>query len=269
MTPNSKDTYKAALVVIGNEILSGRTQDSNTAWIAEQLVPQGVLLTEVRIVPDIEAEIVEAVNALRVKVDYVFTTGGIGPTHDDITASSIAKAFGVELEQHERAFQILADYYEGEENVTSPRQKMAMLPKGAKLIPNPVSGAPGFLLENVYVMAGVPRVMRAMFDDVKATLSSGKPVLSRTVTCSLQESVVADALSALQEKYSGVSIGSYPHYRGGVLGLSVVLRSTEAEALDLAMEETVDVIKDHGGQTNAFSILPEDEDEEEQPERRK
>lgn len=186
MTPDSKDIYKAALVVIGNEILSGRTQDTNTAWIAEQLVPQGVVLTEVRIVQDIESDIVEAVNALRAKSDYVFTTGGIGPTHDDITAQSLAKAFGVDLALHEKAYQILAEYYEGEDNVTAARRKMAMLPKGAKLIPNPVSGAPGFCFENVYAMAGVPRVMRAMFDDVKAMISCGKPVLSRTVTCSLQ-----------------------------------------------------------------------------------
>ncbi|MCB1529996.1 MAG: competence/damage-inducible protein A [Rhodospirillales bacterium] len=261
MTPDSKDIYKAALVVIGNEILSGRTQDTNTAWIAEQLVPQGVVLTEVRIVQDIESDIVEAVNALRAKSDYVFTTGGIGPTHDDITAQSLAKAFGVDLALHEKAYQILAEYYEGEDNVTAARRKMAMLPKGAKLIPNPVSGAPGFCFENVYAMAGVPRVMRAMFDDVKAMISCGKPVLSRTVTCSLQESLVADALSRLQEKYPQVSIGSYPHYRGGVLGLSVVLRSTEVESLDLAMEEAVDIIKGHGGKTNAMSIMS-DEDRE-------
>ena len=167
---SNKDLYSVAFVIIGNEILSGRTQDANTPWLAENLVSMGVVLHQVRIVPDIEDEIVAAVNELRKKVDYVFTTGGIGPTHDDITASSIAKAFGITLELNKDAYDILARHYGGEQHVTAPRKKMAMIPAGASLINNPVSGAPGFQIGNVFVLAGVPRIMQAMFDEVKTRL---------------------------------------------------------------------------------------------------
>lgn len=255
MTSDSqKDTYSVALIVIGNEILSGRTQDTNTSWIAENLMSMGVVLHQVRVVPDIESEIIGAVHDLKDKVDYVFTTGGIGPTHDDITAESIAKAFDTRLMLHHDAYQILVRHYGSEEQVTPPRKKMAMIPEGASLINNPVSGAPGFQIENVFVMAGVPRIMQAMFDDVKTRLKKGKPVLSNTIACSLSESAIAEPLERLQKKYPAVSIGSYPHFRGGILGLSLVLRSTDNDTVRAATNEVIEMINRLGGEPNALSI---------------
>lgn len=255
MSFDHKNTYTAALVIIGNEILSGRTHDTNTPWVAEQLVAMGIRLVEVRVVSDVENEIIEAVNGLRNKVDYVFTTGGIGPTHDDITAESIAKAFGTELELNREAFRLLINHYGGESEVTAPRKKMAYIPRGATLIANPVSAAPGFNMNNVYVMAGVPRIMQAMFDHVKDMLTPGHPILSSTIACGLQESTVAEDLTRLQQKYDSVDIGSYPHYRGGILGLSLVLRSTDALALDSATQDVIAMIKRLGGQPHALSVL--------------
>ncbi len=249
-----KDIYRASIVVVGNEILSGRTKDANTSWIAEQMVQAGVVLAEVRVVPDIRDEIVFAVNELRRKYDYVFTTGGIGPTHDDITAESIAHAFGTTLELNEEAYGILVRHYGSEEEVTPPRRKMAMIPVGASLINNPVSGAPGFQLENVFVMAGVPRIMQAMLDDIKPRLKRGRTMLSNTIACSLAESAVAEPLSKIQDRFPTVSIGSYPHFRGGILGLSLVLRSPENEALDTATAEVIRMVADLGGEANALSI---------------
>ncbi len=249
-----KDTYSVALIIIGNEILSGRTQDANTAWIAEKLNAMGIKLHQVRVVPDIEGEIIAAIHELKDKVDYVFTTGGIGPTHDDITAEAVAKAFGAPLELNAEAYDILVRHYGDEKDVTAPRRKMAMIPKGAGLINNPVSGAPGFQIENVFVMAGVPRIMQAMFDDVKTRLSRGKPVISNTVTCSLAESAVAEPLAEIQKNYPGVDIGSYPHFRGGILGLSLVLRSIDAAVLGRATDDVIAMIKRMGGEPNALSI---------------
>lgn len=250
-----RDTYKAALIVIGNEILSGRTHDTNTPWIAEKLVGMGIVLTEVRVVQDVEADIISAVHALKNSVDYLFTTGGIGPTHDDITAESIARAFGVPLELNQQAMEMMIAHYGRPEDVTPARQKMAMIPRGAKLIDNPVSGPPGFNLENVYVMAGVPRIMQAMFDNVMLTLTPGKPVLSNTIACALQESVVAHELGLLQNQYPDVSIGSYPHYRGGLLGLSLVLRSTDSTVLNDATEAVIALIRRLGEEPQAISLL--------------
>lgn len=249
-----KDIYKAALVVIGNEILSGRTQDTNTSWIASNLVGLGVMLQEVRVVPDIEGEIIFALNELRNKVDYVFTTGGIGPTHDDITAEAVAKAFGTSLELNKTAYDILVRHYGSEDQVTAPRKKMAMIPVGAELINNPVSAAPGFKIGNVYVMAGVPKIMQGMFDDVKNKISRGKPMMSNTISCSLPESAIAEPLEKIQSKFPSVSIGSYPHFRGGILGLSLVLRSIDDDCLDIATRETITMIADLGGEPNALSI---------------
>jgi molybdenum cofactor synthesis domain-containing protein len=255
MTSSSnKDVYTVAFVIIGNEILSGRTQDANTPWLAEKLVSMGVVLHQVRIVPDIEDEIVAAVNELRGKVDYVFTTGGIGPTHDDITAGAIARAFGVALELNKGAYDILARHYGGEKNVTGPRKKMAMIPAGASLINNPVSGAPGFQIGNVFALAGVPRIMQAMYDDVKTRLKCGKPVLSNTIACSLAESTIAEPLEQIQKAYPAVSIGSYPHFRGGILGLSLVLRSTDDEKLNSATQDVIALITAQGGEPHALSI---------------
>lgn len=249
-----KNVYRAAIIVIGNEILSGRTKDTNTSWIAEHMVEMGIVLGEVRVVPDIEAEIIFAVNELRAKFDYVFTTGGIGPTHDDITADSIAAAFGVGMELNQEAYQILVRHYGSEAEVTPPRKKMAMIPVGASLINNPVSGAPGFQLGNVYVMAGVPKIMQAMLDDVKLRLKRGKPILSNTIACSLIESVIAEPLGKIQALYPPVSIGSYPHFRSGVLGISLVLRSAEKDVLDKATAEVIKMVADLGGEASALSI---------------
>ncbi len=250
----NKDLYRSALVVVGNEILSGRTRDTNTSWIAENMAGIGVVLGEVRVVPDIGDEIIFAVNELRRKFDYVFTTGGIGPTHDDITSEAIAKAFGTTLELNKEAYDILVRHYGGEVEVTPPRKKMAMIPIGASLINNPVSGAPGFQMENVFVMAGVPRIMQAMFDDVKTRLTHGLPMLSNTIACSLVESEIAQPLEDIQKKYANVIIGSYPHFRGGILGLSLVLRSTDNDVLDQATSEVISMIARLGGDANALSI---------------
>lgn len=240
-----KNTYTAAAIIIGNEILSGRTQDTNTAFMAERLTSHGVQLREVRVIPDVEETIISTVNVLRAEHDYVFTTGGIGPTHDDITAESIAKAFDVKIDVNDEAFKILEEYY-GLENLTTPRAKMAQIPDGATLIPNPVSAAPGFNIGNVYVFAGVPRIMQAMMEHVLSTLKGGDPVLSCSVSCSLPESEMAEAVGALQNKYNNIEIGSYPHFRSGVLGLSIVLRSTDKDVLRKAADELVDVIKKRG-----------------------
>lgn len=251
---DNKDLYTVALIVIGDEILSGRTQDTNTSWVAEKLNRMGIVLRQVRVVPDVESEIIAAIHELKDKADYVFTTGGIGPTHDDITAEAVAKAFGRALELNDEAFKILVRHYGGEEHVTPPRRKMAMIPKGAELINNPVSGAPGFQIDNVFVLAGVPRIMQAMFDDVKTRLRRGKPVLSNTIACSLAESAIAEELEKIQNRYPTVAIGSYPHFRGGILGLSLVLRSTDDPSLDTATRDVISLIAEMGGEPNALSI---------------
>lgn len=247
------DTFTAALVIIGNEILSGRTQDSNTPWIAERLTERGIILGEVRVIPDEEAVIIFTVNELRAKFDYVFTTGGIGPTHDDITAACVATAFGVPLTQNDEAFRVLEEYY-GIEELTPPRAKMCLIPEGAALIPNPVTAAPGFIMDNVHVMAGVPRIMQAMLDYVMTVIVAGKPILSSTVSCTLTESAIAADLEALQDKYEDVQIGSYPHYRGGSLGLSIVMRATNQPRLESAMAELVTIIERLGDEPRALSI---------------
>jgi molybdenum cofactor synthesis domain-containing protein len=250
---DNPDIFKAGLIIIGNEILSGRTTDANTPWIAEQLTQRGIYLAEVRIIPDVEQIIIDTVHALREKFDYVFTTGGIGPTHDDITSGSIARAFNLPLVRDQEAFTVLEKYY-GLENLTPPRAKMALIPQGAKLIPNPVSAAPGFIVENVYVMAGVPRIMQAMLDHILDEIKAGKPIMSNTIACNLPESKIAEDLMAVQDKYPNIDIGSYPHYRGGTLGLSLVLRGTDNDSLDQATREVVELVKKHGDMPRALSI---------------
>ncbi len=234
--------YSAAIIIIGNEILSGRTQDTNTAYIAEKLGAQGIRLAEVRVIPDNEARIVATVNELRASHNYIFTTGGIGPTHDDITADSIAAAFGVKIDINDEAFRTLEKHY-GIEHLTPPRAKMARIPHGAKLIPNPVSAAPGFQIENVYVMAGVPRIMQAMFDHVLENLKGGKPVLTVSVSCALPESEMAEDMGRIQEAHPSVDIGSYPHFRAGVLGLSIVVRGTDEALLERVAEEIAAAVR--------------------------
>lgn len=231
-----ENVVTAAVVIIGNEILSGRTQDKNINYIALKLGEIGIRLREVRIIPDVEAVIVDTVNTLRHSYNYVFTCGGIGPTHDDITSECIARAFGVEYEVNPEAFMILEKHYPVGE-FTPARQKMAMLPRGAGLVLNPVSAAPGFVMENVYVMAGVPRIMQAMMDNIAVTLKGGDIVHSRTVSTSLPESKIAEGLTVIQSEYEDVDIGSYPYFKDGNLGVSVVLRGTVEARLDSASDQ--------------------------------
>ncbi|MBP9868160.1 MAG: competence/damage-inducible protein A [Alphaproteobacteria bacterium] len=245
----------AAVLVIGNEILSGRTQDTNSQWIADKMGERGIQITEIRVVPDQEEAIVRAVRELKGRVTYLFTTGGIGPTHDDITTDSVAKAFGlpVELNAEARAL-LLAHYEKNETQLTEARLRMARIPVSASLIENPVSSAPGFRIENVFVLAGVPRIMQAMLDHVCSSLESGPPILSNTIACSLAESEIAEDLSEIQRRYPEVEIGSYPHFRMGALDLSLVLKSALNDSLHTATMEVIDLIAKHGGLPRAMSI---------------
>ena len=217
---------KASLIIIGNEILSGRTQDKNLAYLAIWLNEIGIQLAEVRVIRDEENEIIETVNLLRKKYDYVFTTGGIGPTHDDITSESVAKAFNVDLEVNQRALDILKEYYKDSE-LTEARMKMTKIPKGAELVENPVSKAPGFKIENVFVMAGIPKIMQGMLEGAKIHLSGGKPVRSESIDVFMPESFIAAELSNLQDKFKDVEIGSYPFVKEGKYGTSLVMRSSD------------------------------------------
>lgn len=236
-----KASLKAALLIIGNEILSGRTQDKNIQHIAAKLGEKGISLAEIRVVPDVEAKIIKAVNELRKEADYLFTTGGIGPTHDDITADSIAKALGVKNVLNAEARRILSENY-GEENLNEARLKMAHVPEGAELIRNPVSSAPGFSIGNVYVMAGVPKIMQGMLDNVLPNLREGAKVYSNTVQCELPESIVANDLTQLQKKFPDVDMGSYPHFKMGASSLALVLRSSDVEALKEATRELILIV---------------------------
>jgi molybdenum cofactor synthesis domain-containing protein len=237
----------AGLLIIGNEILSGRTQDANMAFLGHRLNEIGVRLLEVRVVPDIEADIVTAVNALRDRFDYVFTTGGIGPTHDDITAASIAKAFGVPLIQNPEArARLEGNYRPGELN--EARLRMANTPEGASLVDNPVSTAPGFLMGNVFVMAGIPVIMQAMFESVVHRLVGGKPLLSRTLTVALPEGKIAAGFGALQDTYPDVEMGSYPFSRDGRFATRLVLRSSDEDRLAAAAAELDALITGLGGE---------------------
>ncbi len=237
----------ACVIVIGNEILSGRTQDANIAFLGERLNALGVRLMEARVIPDIEDTIVAAVNEARARFDYVFTTGGIGPTHDDITAASIAKAFGVPLIVHPEARALLEAHYPPGE-LTEARLRMARTPEGAALIENPVSKAPGFQMENVFVMAGIPAIAQAMFESLSHRLVGGTPLKSRSVTIYLAESRMAPSLTELQERYPDVEIGSYPFSREGRFGARLVLRSTEDARLAEAGTELVAALRDLGGE---------------------
>jgi molybdenum cofactor synthesis domain-containing protein len=242
-----KAPVTAAILIIGNEILSGRTQDVNLGFLAQELGKLGIRVREARVVPDVEAEIVEAVNHCRKRYDLVFTTGGIGPTHDDITSASLAKAFGVEWVRDPEAVDLLRRHYEGG-MLNEARLRMATVPKGARLIDNPVSTAPGFEIGNVFVLAGVPSIMRAMFDGLKARLPGGQPVNSRTVSTYLGEGTIAEALGALQARFPALEIGSYPFFRRGKFGTSLVIRGTDAGALDAAAEGVRALIRDHGAE---------------------
>lgn len=237
----------AAVVVIGNEILSGRTKDANLPYLAEGLNAVGVRLREARVVPDLEEEIVRAVNECRARYDYVFTTGGIGPTHDDITAAAVAKAFGLPLVLNPEAEAVLLRHY-GRENLNAARLRMAHAPQGASPIENPVSAAPGFRIGNVFVLAGVPAIMRAMFDGVKHGLAGGAPMLSRPVSAFIGEGVIAPELGALQARYPALEIGSYPFFRGGRFGATFVLRGTDPSVIEAAARELAGIIRGLGAE---------------------
>lgn len=226
----------ACVIIIGNEILSGRTQDKNLSWIAKELAECGVRLAEARVIPDIPDAIIRTVNEARSSFTYVFTTGGIGPTHDDITTECVARAFGVAVVRHPEAEALLARHYTPEQ-LNAARLKMADTPQGAELVPNPVSAAPGYRMDNVYVMAGVPSIMQAMFSFIKPTLSGGQRILSRTLSAYVTEGVIAEKLTLIQNRHPLVDIGSYPFIKQQRLGTSLVARGTDADALQRVCAE--------------------------------
>ena len=229
MKKNTK--VNAAILIIGNEILSGRTQDTNTSTIAIWLNSIGVKVQEVRVIPDIKETIVNTINFLRKNNNYVFTTGGIGPTHDDITAESISEAFNLNYEIHNEAFKILESYYKvGEFN--EGRQKMVWMPKDAKLILNPTSGAPGFSVENVFCLPGVPSILKSMLGGLKNEIVGGEPILSYTISLKTVESEIASSLTSVQNNNKDVELGSYPFFQAGKLGVSIVIRSEDQSKID-------------------------------------
>ena len=242
----SKD-YSACVIIIGNEILSGRTQDLNLAYIGKRCDELGIALLETRVIPDLEDKIVATVNECRRNFSYVFTTGGIGPTHDDITSAAIALAFNKKIVRSEEAVAVMDSYYESGK-LTESRLKMADVPEDSILIDNPVSAAPGFQLENVFVFAGVPMILQAMFDGIADRLIGGAPVITANVATNLGESALAEKLGLLQDNYSDVSIGSYPYFKMGKLGVNLVLRSTDAARVEALKQELLSMILSLGGE---------------------
>ena len=232
----------AVIVVIGNEILSGRTQDVNIAYLSKWLNELGVKVEEVRVIPDVENSIVNTINEVRKNFTYVFTTGGIGPTHDDITSQSIAKAFNLSYGYHKEAYEILEKYYKpGEFN--DGRKKMAKMPDKASLIYNPSSGAPGFIVGNVYCLPGVPSILRSMMNGLKNKISGGKKIISKTISISTVESEIAKPLENVQNRFKNIEIGSYPFFRMGKVGVSIVMRSTEKNKIDVCYKKIISFIK--------------------------
>ena len=248
MSKNTK--VNAAILIIGNEILSGRTQDTNTSTLATWLNSIGVKVNEVRIIPDQEDIIVETLNLLRKSNNYVFTTGGIGPTHDDITAQSVAKAFGLKYELHKEGYKILEAYYQpGEFN--EGRQKMIWMPANADLILNPTSGAPGFSVKNVFCLPGVPSILKSMLGGLKNRIVGGEPILSDSISLRTVESEIAKTITQIQNKNKDVEIGSYPFFQAGKLGVSIVLRSEDQikiddckmQILEFVNEKKIEIVK--------------------------
>ncbi len=236
----------AGVILIGNEILSGRTQDTNLHYLGQRLAALGIELAECRVIPDIEATIVAAVNHLRFAHTYVFTTGGIGPTHDDITSAAIAKAFHVDLEYNADAGEAIKRHAKSG-HVNQAQRKMAYVPKGAQLIANPLSGAPGFGIENVYVMAGVPAIMQLMFDDIASRITSGAPIISLSVATDLGENTMADDLTKLQKEYPTIGIGSYPRFHNGKPSVNLVIRHTNLTRLNELKDKLTTTIARLGG----------------------
>ena len=237
-----KNKVNAAILIIGNEILSGRTQDKNIAFLSNWLnINCGITVSEVRIIPDVEKIIVKNIRLLSKEFNYVFTTGGIGPTHDDITAASISKAFNIEYGFHKEAFSILENYYRpGEFN--DGRQKMAKMPTSANLILNPTSGAPGFYVENVFCLPGVPSILKSMLGGLNNVLIGGEPILSKTINLRTYESEIAQSLTNVQNNNKEVDIGSYPFFRAGKLGVSIVLRSIDKSKIDKCNSQILDFV---------------------------
>ena len=241
MSKNTK--VNAAILIIGNEILSGRTQDTNTSTLATWLNSIGVKVNEVRVVPDDEKIIIDTLNLLRKNYNYVFTTGGIGPTHDDITAESVSKAFNRKYQIHKEAFKLLEAYYKpGEFN--EGRQKMVWMPEGAELILNPTSGAPGFNVDNVFCLPGVPSILKSMLGGLKNKIVGGEPILSHTISLRTVESEIANSLTKIQEKNKDVEIGSYPFFHAGKLGVSIVIRSEDQSKIDLCNSEILEFVSE-------------------------
>ncbi len=238
----SNRKVKASIIIIGNEILSGRTQDVNVVYLSKWLNELGVTVSEVRIIPDIERAIIKTVNELRKNYKYIFTTGGIGPTHDDITSKSIAKAFKIPYGYHAEAYKILENYYSpGKFN--KGRKKMAKLPIKASLIFNPSSAAPGFVVNNVFCLPGVPSILRSMLGGIKDRIVGGKKVLSQTINLSTVESEISISLEKVQQKFKKVEIGSYPFFKQGKIGVSIVIRSSEKKQIDQCYRQIISFIK--------------------------
>ena len=241
----NKKEITAAIIIIGNEVLSGRTKDINTSTLAKWLNKLGIEVKEVRIVPDDEIAIIHTVNFLRERFNYIFTTGGIGPTHDDITAESISKAFKLDYGFHKEAFSILEKYYKpGEFN--EGRQKMAKMPTTAKLILNPTSGAPGFYVQNVFCLPGVPSILQSMIGGLNNILTGGDPILNKTINLRTVESEIAKSITEIQKNNIDVEIGSYPFFRAGKLGVSIVVRSPNKEKIDVCEAEILQFVKSKG-----------------------
>lgn len=256
MSSSSDASSTAALVIIGNEVLSGRTQDANAAWLARRLGVLGIPLREIRVVPDERPAIMEAVSLLAQRETYVFTTGGIGPTHDDITTESVAAAFGTPVRRNPEAEARLRAHYGAGGDLNAARLKMADMPEGAVLIDNPVSAAPGFRLGNVFVLAGVPAIMRAMVDGIAHHLSPGAPILSAAVSAPVREGDLAEPLAALQQAWPTVDIGSYPFARGNRIGASVVVRGTDDAALRQVAAAVVDIMRGLGEEPEVTEPQP-------------
>ena len=226
----------AAIIIIGNEILSGRTQDVNLVNLSKWFNELGVKVEEVRIVPDNEIAIIHTVNFLRERFNYVFTTGGIGPTHDDITSKSVAKAFKLKYGKHKEAYKLLENYY-GAKNFNKGRKKMAMMPTKASLIFNPSSGAPGFFVDNVYCLPGVPSILRSMLGGLKNKIVGGKKIYNGTISIRTVESEIASSLEKVQNNYDNTEIGSYPFFKQGKIGVSIVIRSSEKKKINKCLNE--------------------------------
>lgn len=238
-------TQTAAILIIGNEILSGRTQDANIQYLAKHLGDVGIRLDQARVIPDDVEVIVSNVRELAATHTYLFTTGGIGFTHDDRTAFAMGQALGVEMEENPTALRLLQDYYG--DALNEARRRMALMPVGVTLIDNPISKAPAFQIQNVFVLAGVPSVMQGMFDSVIGRLVGGATILFSAVSCGLPEGMIADELALVQDRHPEVDIGSYPYFKLGVLGVSLVMRGTDTDSIAYATQDVKEMIKELGG----------------------